>query len=607
MTVDRDLDSLEPDLFGVIKERWVLIAALAVILGIVGFFVGSTQATRYQSTASVVVEDPRSSAIFESGSSSKPERYVETQIGIMSSPAVAERASEMLAGRTPPIELTADEVMAGAEFISQESSDLITVSFTSESADVSEAAADAIINSYLELRRSESVSAFSSALRQLDESISQSRSDLEEITTAIQTESGLTAVGLQQEAEAAVNRLLELQNDGNEGSAEEIQALNNQVQAIETLLRIENLQPELAALLEDQRLAQSRLSTLLTRRNEVAVDAELAGGGFAFQTQATPAERTNPSSRAYAAAGAVIGLMTGVAIAYSLAIWRRRVSSPEQPEAILSSPSLGSIPDFDFVLQSQIPVANAPDSRAAEAFRLVMAAVESQLHRPGSSRQGPRERMVLVTSAAPQDGRSTLVANMAIAAARSGRRVLVLDADFLNHGVTQILLPGGQPRAGITEVVIGAASLDAAVEPTQVVPGIELYVLARGSELMPAQDVFGSREAADLLDAVREQYDLIVVDSPPLLSVGYATTLARLSDGVVVVVPHRSQVAQLEELNRRLSLIQSRRIGYIYNKAPGQGESRRTTTPRASTGREDTLSAAEAFQGKREIERMRDA
>ena len=602
MTVERDLNGLEPDLFGVLRDRWILIAGLAVLFGVIGFLVGSTQAIQYESVASVVVEDPRTAAIFESGSSTKPERYLETQIGIMSSPAVAQRASELLAAGTPSIDLPATNLLAGTGITSRDSSDLISVAFTSEQAEVAEAAADAVIDAYLELRSSEAQAGFASALEELDASIAQARDELEQIHAAIQAERGISNIALQDQAESALAELIRLQNDP-EGNAAAISAISEELQGIETLLRIENQQPELAALLEDQRLAQSRLSTLLGRRNETAVDAELAGGGVVFQTEATAAERVNPSSRAYAAFAGVIGLMMGVAIAYALAIWRRRVSSPEQPETILRAPSLGAIPDFDVVIRSQVPVANAADSRAAEAFRFVTAALESQLHRQGATRGGPRERMVLVTSASAHDGRSTLVANMAIASARSGRRVLVLDADFVTQGVTEILLPDGQPRAGITEVVIGASSLENAVKEAQVVPGIELFVLSRGSDLMGAQDIFGSLEAAELFDTVREQYDLILVDSPPLPTVGYATTLARLSDGVVVVVPHRTQVAKLEELNRRLSLIQSRRIGYVYNKAPGQTDTRRT--PRRPIARSDEMtSGAQTFEEDLVMERI---
>lgn len=571
MTTETQGTNLEPDLFGVIRDRWILIVGLAIVFGLVGLFVGSARTVEYESTASVVVEDPSTSAIFESSSNSRPERYVETQLGIMGSPAVAEKASELLAS-----DLSPDEILGGSTITSQDSSDLISVSFSSEDPEKAEAAADAIIEAYLELRSSEAVAGFASALAKLDDSIGVAENQLEMLAAQIESARGSDLFELRAQAAELTARLVELRDaEGAADNADEIAALNEQLQAIETVFRLEGLQPELSALLEDQRLAQARLSELRTRRSEVTVDAELAGGGFVFQTQATPALRTDPSPRAYAAIAAVIGLMMGVAAAYALAIWRRRVSSPEQPEAILQTPSLGTIPDFDVILRSPLPVANAPQSRSAEAFRFVMAAMESQLFRPGSSQGSPAERLVLVTSASADDGRSTIVANTAIAAARSGRRVLVVDADFVTQGVTELLRPETSHTAGMSEVLMGARTLESAIVQTEVTTGADLSLLSRGSDLMQAEDIFGTLEAGDLLNSLRERYDLVLVDSPPLSTIGYATTLARLADRVLVVVRHRTQVAKLEELGQRLSLIQSRKLGYVYNRAPAPGEPRR--------------------------------
>lgn len=588
MTSESDFYGLEPDLFGVIRDRWLLIVGLAVVFGIVGLLVGSTRPDEYSSVASVVVEDPQTSAIFESASSSKPERYLETQIGIIRSPAVAERASELLAEGSPPIELDPEDILVGSSVSSQEASDLISVAFTAGEPETAEKTADAIITAYLELRTSEAIAGFTSALDQLDQSIVQAQTDLEDLKGGIEDVRGIDVLGLQSQAEAALSRLVELQ-ESDEVDLDAIAAITEQLRGFETIYRLESLRPELTALLEEQRLAQSRLSNLLTRRNEVAVDAELAGGGFVFKTQATPGERSNANARAFAAIAAAIGLMIGMALAYSLASWRRRISSPSQPESILQAPALGSIPDFDVILASPLPVANAPRTRAAEAFRFVMAAVESQLFGSGGATRGARQRMVLVTSAGSQDGRSTLVANVAVASARSGRRVLVIDADFETQELSRILMPEVDRSRGITEIVIGAMTSEAAIKAVPIIPGIELHLLSQGSDLMGAQDIFGSHEAAELFDSLRDQYDLILVDSPPLPTVGYATTLARLADRVLIVVRHRTQVARLEELRQRLTLIQSRKVGFVYNRAPSGGEVRRPI--RATTQPEETTSS----------------
>lgn len=592
MVSHTESDSLEPDLFGVVRDRWIIIAFLTIALALAGLFVGSTRDVEWTSTASVVVEDPRSSALFESGASGKEERYTQTQIGIIRSPAVAERASEILSSASPPIELAPELILEGSLVSSEQESDLISVVFTADSARVAESTADAIISAYLELRSAQAIAGFSSALDQLDESIVQAQGNLDDITQRIQATRGTAMASLEAEAEEALARLIELQDSENP-DPDEISALSEQLSALETVIRIDNQRPELDALLEEQTLAMARLSDLVTRRNEVAVDAELAGGGFVFKNQATSAERIDPSPRAFGAVGAIVGLMGGVAVAYALAIWRRRVSSSQQPERILRSPALGTIPEFDVSVNTPLPVANAPQSRSAEAFRLVMTAIDTQLYRSDASRQGTGDRLVLFASTSAQDGRSTLVANIAIAAVRSGKRVLVVDSDFASQGVTKLLLPRTEEGTGLTEVVVGLRTLDSVIETVPIASAGELFLLSRGSDLMAAQDVFGSQEAEEVFNKIRERYDLVLVDSPPLPQVGYVTTLAGLVDRVLVVVRHRTQVSRLEELQRRLRLIQSRELGYVYNRAPATGNLRRADrqTARSTTGKSNIESA----------------
>lgn len=592
MVSHTESDSLEPDLFGVVRDRWIIIAFLTIALALAGLFVGSTRDVEWTSTASVVVEDPRSSALFESGASGKEERYTQTQIGIIRSPAVAEQASEILSSASPPIELAPDLILEGSSVSSEQESDLISVMFTADSARVAESTADAIISAYLELRSAQAIAGFSSALDQLDESIVQAQRNLDDITQRIQAARGTGMASLETEAEEALARLIELQDSG-DPDPDEISALSEQLSALEMVIRIDNQRPELDALLEEQTLAMARLSDLVTRRNEVAVDAELAGGGFVFKNQATSAERIDPSPRAFGAVGAIVGLMGGVAVAYALAIWRRRVSSSQQPERILRSPALGTIPEFDVSVNTPLPVANAPQSRSAEAFRLVMTAIDTQLYRSDASRQGAGDRLVLFTSTSAQDGRSTLVANIAIAAVRSGKRVLVVDSDFASQGVTKLLLPRTEEGTGLTEVVVGLRTLDSVIETVPMASAGELFLLSRGSDLIAAQDVFGSQEAEEVFNKISERYDLVLVDSPPLPQVGYVTTLAGLVDRVLVVVRHRTQVSRLEELQRRLRLIQSRELGYVYNRAPATGNLRRADrqTARSTTGKSNIESA----------------
>ena len=199
-----------------------------------------------------------------------------------------------------------------------------------------------------------------------------------------------------------------------------------------------------------------------------------------FLSPARPATRANPSPRLYGLFGGVLGAMIGAAVAYVSAARRRRVEAPEEPEPLLLAPFLGAIPSFDDEIDTQLPVANAPESMAAEAFRFLMAAVESQLSRVANAShlevgRSIGDRTVFVTSTTLEDGRSTVAANMAIAAAKSGKRVLVLDADFGTQGVTQLLLPETEAGIGITEVVVGMGALEQAINKVHIGTDLKLF------------------------------------------------------------------------------------------------------------------------------------
>jgi Mrp family chromosome partitioning ATPase len=85
-------------------------------------------------------------------------------------------------------------------------------------------------------------------------------------------------------------------------------------------------------------------------------------------------------------------------------------------------------------------------------------------------------------------------------------------------------------------------------------------------------DFFSSPEVAELLEEVGNLYDLVIVDTPPLLRVAYSTAILRRTDRVLVVVSHGSEVEAAEELRRQLDLIDIPLLGYVYNEAPLRSE-----------------------------------
>jgi capsular exopolysaccharide synthesis family protein len=188
-----------------------------------------------------------------------------------------------------------------------------------------------------------------------------------------------------------------------------------------------------------------------------------------------------------------------------------------------------------------------PHAPAAEAYRSLATNLQfSSLDQP--------VRTVVVTSAAPGEGKSTTVANLAIALAEGGRRVIVVDADLRRPGLHALF--GASNREGLTSALIG----DQPQLPLQdtAVPGVR--ILASGPLPPNPLEVLGSRRLDQVLALARSQADFVLVDTAPAAALADAWVLAPRLDGVLLVVSAgrtrrdlaRRAKEQLERVNARI-------------------------------------------------------
>ena len=298
------------------------------------------------------------------------------------------------------------------------------------------------------------------------------------------------------------------------------------------------------------------------------IATESNGIGLTIFSQALPPDEPSTVGTARVlAASLILGLGLAAALAYFLASRRRAFGSRLLPELVLNAPLLAEVPNFALEgIKSPLPVTSAPTSASAEAFRFAAAAVDIRAAAAGA-------RSLMMVSATLGSGKTTTAANTAIAAAREGLNVLIIDADFGNQEVTRLLLGDLQPEFGITEVVAGTVRRSSTrCQEVVVTENRSLHVLWRGRQPVEASTFFRSDEAQQFFQDVRDQFDLVLIDGPPLLQVAYASTLVRYVDGVAVIVPHNSRVGELEEVADRLHFIETPAIGYIYTKAPLRAE-----------------------------------
>jgi capsular exopolysaccharide synthesis family protein len=173
---------------------------------------------------------------------------------------------------------------------------------------------------------------------------------------------------------------------------------------------------------------------------------------------------------------------------------------------------------------------------------------------------GPRS--ILVTSSVPSEGKTTTVVNLAVALADAGSRVLLVDADLRRPSVAPVM--GLEGSAGLTSILIGQASLGDVVQPWR---NGRLDVLASGPVPPNPSELLGSAAMASLLADLTATYDVVLLDSPPLLPVTDAAILSRRAGGTLVVVgTDRIHKAELHDALGALEAVDAHVLGLVLNK-----------------------------------------
>jgi Mrp family chromosome partitioning ATPase len=570
--------TLEPTLSGAAwRYRWLLLLWVGfAVAGAVSYLL--LRPVTYVATASLVVEDPRPPSLGTLRVPQSPERYLADQVAILESPTVAEQAAEIANERLGSGVLTADEVLRGSEITPSPAANLILVSFRAPDPQVSRLGADALAQAYEEVKRSDIQNASAAALARIDATLDRVDQDVaslqERIAALASGEQASTE--LNRQFEEAVQRMVELEDlrtqtedsDELEDIREELDDLGQQLSLLAQVRGLQTQRPELVTLVAEQEAAIARRSELAGRRNQLEVDMELARSGVVLLSPAHSVNVDRGGNGRVLAIAVLLGGLVGTAFAYSRALRRRNFTNRAEPGLVLNAPLLAEIPHFsEESITSELPVRTAPRSTAAEAFRFTAAALDIQAVPAGL-------KSLVWVSARVGDGKTTLLANTALAAAGEGSRVLAVDADFGAQALTRMLYGDATPDVGMTDVVEAAVPLRVALKLIPVAEGVRLSLLSRGRQRVAAPDFFRSPSARQLLAEVRDQFDLVLVDAPPLLQVAYASSLVALGDAVVVVVGHSSAVSDLEEVADRLGFLGSSVLGYVYNRAPLRAEMR---------------------------------
>ncbi len=293
---------------------------------------------------------------------------------------------------------------------------------------------------------------------------------------------------------------------------------------------------------------------------------------------ASSATQVKPNIGLDAALGVVVGLAIGLCIAFLAEAFDTRVRSSQEVGEQLGLPVLARIPAPPRALRDGrgLAMLSEDGDANAEAYRKLRLAVDF-------ANVGHAARTILVTSAVEQEGKSTTVANLALAYASTGRRVALVDLDLRRPAIGGLFgLDGSRP--GVTDVALGTVAVDDAMAvfhvgaATAAPPSAgasegssTLSILAAGSMPPNPAEFLESEAVRTIIAEIADTADVVLVDSPPMLPVSDAQVLGRFLDGVIVVV--QSSLARrpaLGELRRLLGQMDASALGFALTGAGGE-------------------------------------
>ncbi len=293
-----------------------------------------------------------------------------------------------------------------------------------------------------------------------------------------------------------------------------------------------------------KRLKDIELSGLLRTSNVRVLDAA--------RPNYTP---VSPDVRKSLSLGLLFGLLLGGAVVLALEFLENTVTSQADVEERLKLPFLGIVPRIeDDGKGKDLVFHRMPRSTVAECWRAIRTNLLFM------SPEAPFKTM-LVTSSAPQEGKSTTCINLGVAMAQSGNRVLLLDTDMRRPRLHKTF--GVANDVGISSLVVGEGTLDKAIKSTEV-PG--LFLLPCGPVPPNPAELLHTQAFKELLRTVSAKFDRVILDSPPLNAVADSAVLATQVDGVVVVVKAgRTNREQARRAVRALNDVQARLFGAVLN------------------------------------------
>lgn len=315
--------------------------------------------------------------------------------------------------------------------------------------------------------------------------------------------------------------------------------------------------PQASALLNQEAALKEQLA-------QVAVSGATASEGVELVTPAArPTSPSSPGPVQDSLLGLAAGLLLGLAAAFLSNNLNDTLTSKDTVERLSGTPVLTMVPlvaswkKHDRVL---VVSRSEPTSPAAEAYRSLRTSLQF-------ARQERELRTIVVTSPSASEGKTTTLANLGTVFAQAGERVALVSCDLRRPRVGKFF--GLEERSGLTTVLLGEQTLDQVLQPAS--GQKNLWVLGAGALPHNPAELLNSPAARQVIAALRDRFDLVLIDTPPVVPVTDAVVLSTIADATLLVVAAgQTKGGDLHRAAEKLAQVNVSTVGVVLNEVTKQ-------------------------------------
>ena len=332
----------------------------------------------------------------------------------------------------------------------------------------------------------------------------------------------------------------------------QIRSLGRQITA---LTKQSSASSEAAALLNQQAVQKEQLA-------QMQVDGAVTTGGVEFVTPAQPpVSPSAPKPIQDGTLGLTVGLILGLAAAFMRDSFDDALTTKETTERLGGAPVLAMVPmvpSWKRREQALVVSISQPLSPAAEAYRSLRTSLQF-------IRQERELRTILITSPAATEGKTSTIANLGAVFAHAGERVLLVSCDLRRPRLGKFF--GLDEQIGLTSVLLGQRQLATAVQRVNET----MWVLGAGPVPSNPAELLSGKEMRQLFAVLRAEFDVVLIDSPPVLPVTDAAVLSNYVDGTLLVIAAgQTKRVELQRAAEKLAQVNAPVVGIVLNEVTRQ-------------------------------------